>query len=95
VRTGAVPTVDGVPPPVPAYGPPAVPAERTVDDRAPAQRAVAATLGVMWGVGVPLLFIIGKGHLWWLVFVPIAVSLVATQYFGRDWNPHSHRRRRR
>jgi membrane protein implicated in regulation of membrane protease activity len=47
----------------------------------------------MWGVGVPLVIL---AHWpWWLVFVPIAVSSFAGRYFGEDWNPRRHQRRRR
>jgi hypothetical protein len=65
--------------PVPARtcaGPalPALPAEQA------GRRALAASVGVMWAVGVPLVFIVGLP--WWLIFVPIAVSVSTARYFG-------------
>jgi hypothetical protein len=53
---------------------PALPAEQA------GRRALAASVGVMWAVGVPLVFIVGLP--WWLIFVPIAVSVSTARYFG-------------
>jgi hypothetical protein len=74
-----------VPVPVPVASPPASP---QVGDEVPAlpqqlatRRALKTGTTLMWAVAVPLLFILAP-HLWWLIFVPIAVSIVAGQYLG-------------
>jgi hypothetical protein len=53
-----------------------------VRDRTAVRRAVQVSTTLMWAVGVPLLFILGGSAYWWLIFVPIAVSIVAGQYLG-------------
>jgi hypothetical protein len=77
-----------LPAPVTSGQAPAVP-ERSVR----ARRAVQTGVTLMWAVGVPLLFVLGHGRLWWLIFLPIAASIVAGQYLGDD--PRRRRRRRR
>ncbi|MCW2724797.1 MAG: hypothetical protein JWN35_1718 [Frankiales bacterium] len=69
-------------------GVPAVPGSR-----APAQRAVAASVGVLWAVGVPLVFILWLP--WWLIFVPVAISAFAGRYWGDHWRGHDGRQRER
>jgi hypothetical protein len=61
--------------------------------RAPAQRAVAASVGVLWAVGVPLVFILWLP--WWLIFVPVAISAFAGRYWGDHWRGHDGRQRER
>ena len=85
--------VRAVPPPAPVPSGTSARLLATPAGSTAGQRAVAASLAVMWAVGVPLLFILGGGRLWWLIFVPIGVSVFAGQYYGDDWRGHGHGRR--
>jgi hypothetical protein len=90
-----------LPEPHPALGDasvvPAAPADLAVrSGRTPVRRAVMVSQSLMWAVGVPLLFILGGATYWWLIFLPIAVSIIAGQYLGHsdddETPPESHRR---
>lgn len=72
---------------------PAVPGDRSPAEHTPARRALAAALAVLWAVGVPLVFILSLP--WWLVFVPLAVSVFAGRYLGGDWQDEGSGRRPR
>jgi hypothetical protein len=76
-----------LPEPHPALGDasvvPAAPADLAVrSGRTPVRRAVMVSQSLMWAVGVPLLFILGGATYWWLIFLPIAVSIIAGQFHG-------------
>ena len=89
--------VVGVGPPVPVASAPTdgVPALPPQQHQLTVRRAVKTAERLLWVVGVPLLFIIGRGDLWWLVFVPVALSLMASQIPGGDSGDRQRRRRRR
>jgi hypothetical protein len=46
------------------------------------RRLLTVSISLMWAVGVPLLFILGRGAYWWLIFLPIALSIIAGQFHG-------------
>ena len=46
------------------------------------RRLLTVSISLMWAVGVPLLFILGRGAYWWLIFLPIALSIIAGQLHG-------------
>lgn len=82
---------DDLPAPHPTFGPPpaeapAVQEEKPVARRTPggtvAQRAAAGFMGVSWIVGIGLAV---TTHVWWLIFLPIALSAVFGSVWGRGW----------
>lgn len=82
---------DDLPAPHPTFGeppaePPAVPEDRSPARRPPGgtvvQRAAAGFMGVSWIVGIGLA---ATTHVWWLIFLPIALSAVFGSVWGRGW----------
>ncbi|HEY3504941.1 MAG TPA: DUF1707 domain-containing protein [Actinocatenispora sp.] len=65
---------------------PAVAEETAVARRPPGgtvgQRAAAGFMGVSWIVGIGLA---ATTHIWWLIFLPIALSAVFGSVWGRGW----------
>ncbi|MGA8116307.1 MAG: DUF1707 domain-containing protein [Actinocatenispora sp.] len=73
-----------VAPPAPAA--PAVPAPEPVVKSgsygAPVRRVAASLMGVSWIAGFVLA---GTTHIWWLIFLPLALSVVFGSVWGNNW----------
>ncbi|MGW4063312.1 DUF1707 domain-containing protein [Amycolatopsis sp. NPDC004747] len=66
---------------------------RSPEHWSPPQRFVAAIVPLTWIAAIALIAAV-SGHLWPVIFVPIALTAFGKSMWGHDWNPnHDHRDR--